>query len=180
MAETKPVRIEWELDTSATIDAVWGLFSDTDRYNRAVGFGYVFKDTPRADGTVERTGQATVFGKTLVWDEMPFEYREKQWYRIRRRFRSGPATDVVVTLRLGKRSHGTSIRYCIDVTPRNLLARPIVTLELKKKTRPAIDRILNAMVASLADPVIAFDPKPPPLTAEASSRISPRRAITSA
>ena len=108
MAEHKSVRIAWDLEAQANVDTVWELFSDTDRYNRAVGFGFTFEDTPQEDGTVERTGVAKVLGMRYVWDELPFEYRAGQWYRIRRRFRSGPATDVVVLLRLAPRDAPTT------------------------------------------------------------------------
>ena len=168
----KPVRLSWELEAEASLADTWALFSDTDRYNHAVGFGFTFKDTPKDDGSVERTGTASVMGVRFVWDELPFEYRENEWYRIRRRFRSGPARQVTVTLRLAARGEKTAVRYVIEVTPTNALTRPLVQLELTTKTRPMIERVLPRMIARLSNPSVEIDRAPEPLSTEANRRLT--------
>lgn len=172
----KPVRIAWELEAKASIERTWALFSDTDRYNRAVGFGFSFKDTPQDDGSVERTGTASVMGMRFVWDELPFEYRENEWYKIRRCFRSGPAKDVTVTLRLAPRGTHTAIRYAIEVVPRTLFTRPLVQMDLNSKTKPKIQRVLDLMLARLANADVSLDPEPPTLSAEGEAFLTSQAA----
>ena len=35
-----PLRVSWELHTPASVPETWALMSDTERFNRAVGFGF--------------------------------------------------------------------------------------------------------------------------------------------
>lgn len=174
MPSPEPVRISWNLDSPAAPEAVWEVFSDTDTYNRIVGFGYQFQERPLDDGAVERTGTTQVFGMKLTWDEQPFEYRKNEWYRIRRRFRSGPATDLVVTLRLAPDGEGTRIRYTIEVTPRSVFTRPLVGFELKGRTRKQTDAGLQKLLAQVALPKHGFGIPAPALGTEASQRLQER------
>lgn len=176
MAAAEPLRMTWELESPGDPAAVWSVFSDTETYNRLVGFGYTFEDQAQPDGTVQRTGRTRVFGMTLVWDEMPFEYRQNQWYRIRRRFRSGPATDLVVTLRLAPKGTGTRIRYTIELTPRNFLSRPVLRFELNSTTKKQTDAGLKTLLDQVALPKPFFGPPPTPLTGGAEAALAQRLA----
>ena len=37
-----PLRATWELRTTASVPETWALLSDTERFNRTVGFGFRF------------------------------------------------------------------------------------------------------------------------------------------
>jgi len=172
MSQTEPVRISWELNTNASLEETWALFSDTDRFNRSVGLGFRFEESPVEDGTVRRVGHARFLGLNLSWDELPFQFRENQWYRTRRIFHSGPAAEYTVIMRLRAREEGgTAIRYTVEVVPRTAFAKPVVMLELKANTRPRLDRGLKGLLGELAEATGSIDPAPPSLSLDDASRL---------
>ena len=172
MSEQKPVTLRWELETDASIDATWALFGDTDRYNRAVGFGFQFTEEPRPDGTVVRKGHAKALGVVnLTWEERPFRYRVPEWFQSTRLFEGGPAERLVTSLNLEARGGRTHITYVIEVYPRSFMARPVVALELKRVTKPKIDAVISIMLSRLAGSSDQYDPLPAPLSRAAEERV---------
>jgi len=172
MSQKEPVRISWEFTTNASVEQTWSVFSDTDRFNRSVGLGFRFDESPTKDGTVRRVGRARFLGLNLSWDELPFQFRENQWYRTRRIFHSGPAAEYTVIMRLRPQEKGgTSIRYTVEVIPRTMLTKPVVMLELKANTQPRLDKGLKALLGELEDATGAIDPAAPPLSAEVAARL---------
>lgn len=173
MPETEPIRLTWEFTTEASVEETWELFSDTDRFNRSVGLNFTFEEAPAEDTTVRRIGKARFLGLNLSWDELPFQYRENQWYRTRRIFHSGPAQEYTVIFRVRDAGEaGTSIRYTVEVIPRNVLTRPVVALELKANTQPRLDRGLKGLLAELESHTGAIDPAPPMLDKQAARRLA--------
>lgn len=172
MPSPAPVQLIWELETPASIEATWALFGDTDRFNRAVGFGFRFEETQRADGTVKRTGTAKALGVVnLRWEERPFRYRVPEWFKSVRLFEGSPAERLETELELQDRGGSTAIKYTVSVTPRSAWTKPIVALELKTVTRPKIDAAFKTLLARLAGQDTRYDPLPPPLPADAEARL---------
>lgn len=169
---SEPVRLSWELTTEASVAATWALFSDTDRFNRALGLGLRFEESPLEDGSVRRVGRARILGMELSWDELPVRYRENQWFQLRRIFHSGPAREYTVTFRVREADGGAAIRYTVEVLPRSGLSRPVVALELKVGTGPRVERGLMALLEELRTHSGALDPAPPALGAEAAQRLA--------
>jgi hypothetical protein len=168
----KPVEIGWELETPASAEAAWALFADTDRYNRAVGFGYSFQEELRPDGTVKRTGQGTALGfMGISWEERPFRYRVPEWFESTRLFDGTPAERLVTSLSIKDLGDKRAIRYTISVTPRSLLGRPLAAIELRINTRSKIDAVIQSMLARLRGEDAAYDPLPPPLSIQAEERL---------
>ena len=91
---TRPIRLSWELRSSAPLEAVWEALSDTDRFNAAAGLGFQFEERPREGLLTARIGRASRLGglMTLEWEELPFQYKAPAFYRVVRRFSTGPAS----------------------------------------------------------------------------------------
>jgi hypothetical protein len=173
VAEVKPVGLSWELETPASRETTWELFSDTDRFNRAANLGYSYEDLPQSDGTLIRRGSITRLGITVTWDEKPFQFARLDWFRSIRDFHAGPGAKLVTTARFRDLPKGgTRIRYTVQVTPRNLFYRPIVALELKTGTKRALDKTLAELMELLSNRDNNYDPTPPPLTANAADRVA--------
>ncbi len=167
----RPVSLAWDLTSSASPSRVWEVFSDTDNFNRIAGFGFRFEEIPDEDGSVERVGRVKVMGAELVWDELPFEYRADRWYRIRRRFRGGPALALSASLTLLPRATGTSIRYVVEMTPRNAATRPLVALELNTRSRKKIDLGLKALLEVVEQSTGTLQVPAPPLSADGEAAL---------
>lgn len=155
-----PLRATWELHTPAGVAETWALFSDTERFNRTVGFGFRFEEEPVSGGTTRRYGSARFLGMNLRWEELPFQYRDLQWYKWERIFQGGPAERLTGTLRLKPKDGGTDVLYTIEVTPKNAFVRPAVAFELYLRTKPKIDRALADLLALLAGGSVVLEPLP--------------------
>ncbi len=159
----EPVRIQFDRTTPAPVEEVWAILADTDRFNRAVDFGFRFTEESRTDGRVARTGTFRLLGMKISWKELPFQYRKPQWFRSRRLFHNGPGAELLCTVRFRPSGEGTAVRYTVEVTPRHALLAPLVSIELKHRTRPRIERVLDGMLVHLGGDAAAPDRPPPPL-----------------
>lgn len=169
----EPVRLSWELFSPAPLAEVWEVLSDTDHFNEVAGTKFRYEDTPQADGTSRRVGRTLRFGFVpLVWDELPWQYRAPEWFKVVRRYQGGPASEVHVLLRLRAVEHGTAVRYTVEVYPRNVLARLLVELELRFFTRPQLDRALRIVLAPLTGQIVDSGPQVPPLSKEGEARLA--------
>ena len=167
-----PVVLSWDLTTRADRGDSWSMLADTDRFNRAAGFGFRYQDRPRPDGSVERLGRATRFGLQLVWEELPWDYRAPEFYRVERRFRGGPLEKLNVDVRFEDTAEGgTRIRYKVQLHPSGMLTRPVILLDAQLSVKPTLDRALRAAIATLDGQPARFDPTVPPLAAAAQARV---------
>ncbi|MFZ5475231.1 MAG: protein kinase domain-containing protein [Myxococcota bacterium] len=160
----EPVRLKWELASPSGMRELWGILSDTDRFNRAAGFDYRFDEAPGA----RPVGRTSSLGLELTWDEMPWEYEAPRWFRARRRFRGGPVEDVEVELTLSPGEPGTRVRYEVRLFPRSALWRPLLAAQAAAITRPQLDRALRRALGAEGP----YDPPPPPLSEDAEARLA--------
>lgn len=160
----RPVRLSWELRTTAPLEAAWEALSDTERFNAAAEMGFSFTEEPQPDGTTRRIGRARRLGVLdLEWVEEPWQYRANEWFRCTRRLRGSPAVSFVILCRLRALEGAVDIRYSVEMFPRNIFTRPLVALEAWAFTRPQLDAALKAVLSELDGRPVAFDPRPPPL-----------------
>jgi len=175
----KPVRIAWQLDTPRDIETTWEAFSDTDRFNLVAEMGLRFAEEARADGTTQRTGFIRHLGMDISWEEEPFNYRRPHWFHSVRRFHGGPAQDITTTLRLRPNAAGgTHIDYEVQSVPRNFASRVLVSLDMRQRLRPAIDRTLTSLLGNLASNESSADDagwRPPALTDRANALLARAR-----
>jgi hypothetical protein len=163
--------LRWQLHTRAAPATAWAVLADTDRFNRAAGFGLRFTEQPQPDGTVRRIGQTTRFGLTLTWEELPWSYSAPAYFAMERRFEGGPVASYTVRLDLTPTPDGTDVSYVLTLTPRSALTRPLVALDAQVSVRPTLDRALRQAIALLDGAPVRFDPPPPALSNPTRARV---------
>ncbi|MFT5582703.1 MAG: hypothetical protein ACI9VR_000279 [Cognaticolwellia sp.] len=142
-------KLTWELHTRADITAAWASLSDTDRFNRLAGLGFRFEPAP-IGSKVRRIGRMRRLGMNLSWDELPFTYEAPRWFKTKRLFHGGPASEFSATLQLKEAADGgTDVRYVVEVVPKNVLTSPLVKIDLERTTRPQLDRVWKMLIADL-------------------------------
>lgn len=105
---------------NAAPERLWTLLAQTDRINRVLGLPAV-SYARRADddrGIVLRAS-ARQFGMKVEWDEYPFEWLENRFYRVTRRFTSGPIQELHAGISMEPEGKQTCLEAFIDLTPRS-------------------------------------------------------------
>jgi hypothetical protein len=105
-------------------EAVWTALSNTDWFNRALGLPAVkYEFQARAEGGSTTLARARLAGLEIVWQELPFEWLEPEFYRVRRVVERGPLRSATVKLELLSQPGGTRVRITSEILPRNLLGK---------------------------------------------------------
>ncbi len=115
---------------------VWPVFANTDWLNRALGLPAVSYTTePLAEGGSAVFASAKAAGMELRWREWPFEWREPEFYVVRRDFISGPLREAVGGVDFSELpGGGTRLRVLSRLTPRNLLGNWLAKTVIVPKT----------------------------------------------
>ncbi|MBI3912529.1 MAG: adenylate/guanylate cyclase domain-containing protein [Armatimonadetes bacterium] len=122
---------------------LWRFLANTDRFNREIGLPPVrYTFSPQAGGGSVVQAEARILGQRLVWREMPFEWVEPHWFRVRRLYQSGPFREVVGGVRLEARGEATLATCFAEVIPKlSGLGRVAASLLIGKK---AVDEFVRA------------------------------------
>jgi len=138
------IRLESQHDVSFPPEAVWPILSKTDWLNRSVGLPPVnYEIKPRAEGGSTITGRTRIFGQELRWRELPFEWLEPEYYRVRRIFDTGPFTEALLGMDLQARpGGGTRVVVYGEMVPRHALGKFLAKRLLGPKTKKDMRRIL--------------------------------------
>lgn len=129
----RATRYRWELALRSSPAALWPLVADTNRFDRDAG-------TPAVARLVERDAELTnartavrqrIFGVTLRYEQEPFEWVYPEHFAVTRHYETGPLAELAVRCRLEPAADGgTDCRYEVDATPRNLLGRLAIPLQI--------------------------------------------------
>ncbi len=145
-------------------EALWAFLADTDRLNRAIGLDPVrFVPLP-APGRYRAETRA--LGLKVEYDEFPFDWVERRYYRVLRRFRSGPILEVSGGIRLKAVEGGTEIVVTAEVVPRNWAGALMAKLALKKKATHDVLELARAFERHLREGAPPPAPPPPSLLDE--------------
>lgn len=102
------LRFAWEWDFRGSPDALWPLFSDSDRFNRDTGLPAL---ALKGDGP-DRVLGIRKFGYTLRWVEEPFDWARPRRFGVLRTYLGGPLREMRVSVRLDPLPEGgTRMRY---------------------------------------------------------------------
>ena len=125
-------------------ELVWPVLSNTDWFNRALGLPAVqYEFQARAEGGSSTIARARIAGLEIVWQELPFEWLEPEFYRVRRILQRGPFREAIVALELQPQTSGTRVIISSEVLPRNALGKLVAEKILFPKTRHDVHRIMR-------------------------------------
>lgn len=135
---------QWKLQSSAR--QLWPLISDADRVDALAGLPPVrIKD----DASVQPPAHLLsmrIFGQTIEWEELPFEWVSPQWFKLMRKYRRGPIARMVVTYRLDElETGGSQISCTILAEPANLLGYLIIPILIGLMNRRRFERAFRTL-----------------------------------
>jgi class 3 adenylate cyclase len=127
--------------------AVWSVLRQTDWLNRSLGLpAVVYQTMPLPEGGSAVHAAARVAGLKLRWREWPFEWREPEFYQVRREFFSGPLRELTGGIDfLEAPGGGTRLRVHSQFFPRHLAG----SLLVKTVLAPQATRDLARVVAHI-------------------------------
>jgi class 3 adenylate cyclase len=155
----------WEWDLRSSPQALWPLVADTNRFNRDAGIGAV--EERGAGANARRRLRLSAFGIGVEWEEQPFEWVEPHRFSVFRRYLTGPLATMRVAVELRPRERGgTMLVYDVWATPRNLLGRLGIPLQIGWLTRRRFETTFRRYDAVAADAA-------PAVQEEARPRLAP-------
>jgi class 3 adenylate cyclase len=161
----------WRLDLPAA--TLWPVLADTDRFNEALTLPpYRLRETPRADGTVERRGTAKVAGFELAWEEKPYEWVLGRSYRQTRVFTKGPFRRFGPELVLQPDGEGTRVSYALTWEPLGAVGH-LLGARLASQSGAAVEkRVLQAAEFLRGARPTVYEFPPPRLPDGAAARLA--------
>jgi class 3 adenylate cyclase len=121
---------------SASSDAIWNIFSNTERLNRAIGIPPIrYSSITREEGKLYRIAKAQVGPFFISWKEYPFEWTRPTGYFIEREFYNGPFLTIRTGVELEEQGEQTRVNVFAEALPRGLFGKLIVRAFLKQGCR---------------------------------------------
>lgn len=136
----------WEFDLKSNPDSLWPFVADTNRFNRDTGVPKLEieagqKRLPNA----RRKVRLSIYGLPVEWEEQPFEWVRPVRFGVERVYSKGPMSRLKVVGELtAKPDGGTHLTYDLQATPRNLIGKVVIPLQMNlimgPKLRTAIQQ----------------------------------------
>jgi hypothetical protein len=159
MAE-RVYRARLERSFAAPRLTVWGLLSDTNRWDRASGLTPGKYAWTERDGLRVRTGTAKELGFDLEWIEPPYEWVEGRFVHGERRFSKGPVGRGGFVARLYDGDGGTTRVDATAYVAGSGALMPFVGPFMKTRFVGALSRYFDDLGGMLERPVAAAAPEP--------------------
>jgi class 3 adenylate cyclase len=154
---SEPLVISSKIRLRVPLDRLWDFLSDTERLNRAVDLPAIsFVPLPDPSKKGYYRAETTFLGMKLAYDELPFEWVRGRYYRVERRFSSGPLERVVGGIRCAAAGQETDLEVFADILPRNLLGN----LVAKKVVGPKATRDFVELARAFERHVTESEPAP--------------------
>jgi len=139
---------------------VWGLLSDTNRWDRASGLTpgrYVWAER---DGRRVRVGTAQELGFDIEWVEPPYEWVEGTFVHGERRFSKGPVARGGFTARVNDGELGTTRVTATAFVSGDGPLMPVLGRVMRRKFRASLGAYLDALATLLAEDAPVHDTGP--------------------
>ena len=137
------IRFETQHEFAFPPEALWPILSKTDWLNRSFGLPPVdYEVTPRDEGESTVIGKTRVFGRELRWRELPFEWLEPEYYRVRRIFEGGPFKEGRFGTTLERTAGGTRVTLSGEFVPRSAVGKFLAKQLIGPKTRRDTRRVM--------------------------------------
>jgi class 3 adenylate cyclase len=160
---SEPVSVSARATLRVTPEALWHFLRDTDRLNRAVGLPPVrFVPKPGPEKRGHYDAQARFLGVTLAYEEFPFDWVEGRYYRVVRRFESGPMEEVGGGIRLAPVEGGTELEVFARIVPRTWFGAFLARNVLAKKANRDVLEYARAFEEHMLQPGRVPPPGLPP------------------
>ena len=144
------VRLESRHQLPFAREVIWPVLRRTDWLNHSVGLPPVtYQFAPRTEGGSEVRAEARLFGRTLRWRELPFEWSEPEFYRVRRIFETGPFVEGKMGMDLIEDGGGTRVVAYFELLPRNGFGRWLALWLLGPKTEGDMRRVFGHLTEYL-------------------------------
>lgn len=158
-----PVHLSANATLRVPPDVLWSFLADTDRVNRAVGVPRIqFLPDPDPNKKGHYQAEIRPLGLRWTYEEFPFDWVEGRYYRVRRRFRTGPLREVTGGLRLTPADGATTLEVFATVVPRNWLGALLARTVLRKWTVGDVVELARAFERHLREPDTHDAPALPP------------------
>lgn len=136
--------IEVERSYAAPPALVWALLSDTNRFDRAMGFTLPVYAWREVEGRREHVGRAKQNGLTVEWVEPPYQWVEGRRLWSLRRFISGPVREGGMRLVVEPEGTGTRAKMIVFGDSPHWwmgIVAPIVRRRLRMQTNAFMDAV---------------------------------------
>lgn len=124
----------WEYELQSNPEDLWPLVADTNRFNRDTGLPAVevqVADEGQPLRNARRRLRLFKFGVPVEWEEQPFEWVRPFRFGVERHYLKGPVARMRVLADLHPRDEGgTDLTYEVWATPRNVLGRAAIPLQI--------------------------------------------------
>ena len=140
---------QWTLD--ASVEQLWPLVADTDRFNRAIGLPAANFSYDHSDGKLSVFGDAKFNGLKFRWQEHPFQWICEREMSVLREFESGPFEWVMSIVELQPLAgQKTRLIHSFKVKPRGWFGKIMTPIQFGiqfkrslNKTYARIEKIAN-------------------------------------
>ena len=168
---TKVMRRTWTWTFDLPPEALWPVLADTNRFNEAMGLPpYALEETPQPNGTILRRGSGKAAGFTLEWEEKPYEWIHRRYFRQAREFTKGPFRRFGPIFELEAEGAGSKLSYTLEWEPLSFVGR-LFGARLGAKAGEVVGkRIVEAVAFAKGERATHFDLPPPELPAGARER----------
>lgn len=128
----------WVFDLKSSPESLWPFVADTNRFNRDTGVPKIeIEKSKKPLRNARRKVRFSIYGMDVEWEEQPFEWVRPVRFGIERVYSKGPMARMRVLAELTPtESGGTHVTYDVRATPRNLLGRIVIPLQIRLKTAP--------------------------------------------
>jgi class 3 adenylate cyclase len=142
-------RWEWRLRSSP--ERLWPRVADTNRFNRDAAVPELELGAVRAGG--RRLLRLRRLGIPIEWEEEPFEWIEPHRFSVVRRYSRGPLGEMRVAVELLPDGVGTLLRYEVWASPRNVLGRIAIPLEIGRRSKARFESAFRRYDQLVDEPV---------------------------
>jgi class 3 adenylate cyclase len=135
----RELHYRWEFDLKSSPENLWPFVADTNRFNRDTGVPKIKVEKGKQRlRNARRKVRLSIYGLDVEWEEQPFEWVRPVRFGIERVYSKGPMARMRALAELKPADNGGShVTYDLRATPRNLLGRIVIPLQLKFKTAPS-------------------------------------------
>lgn len=164
----------WEFDLRSSPEQLWPFVADTNRFNRDTGVPKIeIEPNDKRLRNARKRVRLTIYGLPVEWEEQPFEWIRPLRFGIERSYSRGPVARMRALAELTEKSGGgTRLTYDVWATPRNVLGRVFIPLQIKfgvsPKLRRAFENYDKLAVAGIPVDSVAT---PPELSASNEHRL---------